>query len=363
MLRISHVIATAALAFSTLCAAQTTPPRYRVQDLNALTGLDQISVQSLNDRGDFTLVDSASSHGYVWRDGVLHDLGRGYTLGLNKRGDVVGIRITDDSRSLPFLWRDGRFTNLAAALGARYGAAYSINESGEIVGAADGRAFIHDGSRGHFLNIPGAATSEGSDINDRGMIVGSATIADSAITGRAFVFRDGEATFLPQPLAFESGGYGAVAVNNKGSTIVRWTDRNDGEALYGSSLYIGGRYIDLGFNNFANAINDHDWAAGARVIQVNEHEFAAQAMLFHGRQTYLLDQLLTPAADARWQSLESVGGINNRGWLVGQGVLADGRSHAFLAIPVPEPGTMALMLAGLGITSSAAYRRNAHSTR
>jgi hypothetical protein len=140
---------------------------------------------------------------------MLHDLGRSDTLDLNKPGDVGGTRVTDDGRSLPFLWRDGRFTDLAAALGARYGAAYSINELGEIVGAADGRTFVHDGTRGRYLDIPGATTSAGNDINDQGLIVGSATFADSAITGRAFVFRDGQAALLPQPLPFKSGGYGA----------------------------------------------------------------------------------------------------------------------------------------------------------
>jgi hypothetical protein len=42
-------------------------------------------------------------------------------------------------------------------------------------------------------------------------------------------------------------------------------------------------------------------------------------------------------------------GINNAGWLVGASNNADGTSFGFVLTPVPEPNTLVLAVAGLGL--------------
>lgn len=358
MQRLVHGVVAATLAAGTCVGALAAELRYRLQDLNALTGLEHISVQALNNRGDFTLVDSDSDRSYLWRGGRLHDLGAwgGGTLDLNERGDVVGTRLMDNGQRLPFLWRDGRFTNLAESLGASVGAAHAVNEKGQVVGDADGRAFLYDGRQARYLDIPDAINSAAVDINDRGLIVGRAEYANDDIDERAFVVRNGVHAKMGEPIELEWGGqYEAMAVNNKGSVAVRYWDYNWGEL--GSSLYVGGRYTDLGYDSFAVDLNERDWAAGYGVAEVDYHEYAFFALVIHdGRQDYL-GNLLTPAAQARWDLMEGLTGINDRGQLLGHGDLADGRSHAFIATPVPEAPAVAMMLAGLGVVGAARWAR------
>jgi probable HAF family extracellular repeat protein len=81
-------------------------------------------------------------HAVLWRDGEIIDLG---TLGgtisqahaINDRGQVVGSSATG-FQDRPFLWEDGRMTDLTAfvdpALGATGGGAFRINERGQVLG-------------------------------------------------------------------------------------------------------------------------------------------------------------------------------------------------------------------------------------
>jgi uncharacterized membrane protein len=346
-----HGVVAAALALESLGGALAAEPRFRVQDLNALTGLSGMSPLGFNNRGDFTLVDEQGGHGYLWRDGRLQDLGV-YGVGgmaLNERGDVAGTRVLADGSRQPFLWRDGRFIDLAASLGARSGIAYAINESGHVVGTADDRAFMFDGSRSRWLDIPGATSSEAFDINDRGTIAGGAKLAGDTLTERGYLLHNGKVMPMPTPdrLTSEWGGaFDTRALNNAGSAAIRYHDYNEGEL--GGSLYVNGRYTDLGYLHFAFDINEHDWAVGNSLGEDADGNFTTAGRLYRDGQSYRLDALLTASAAAQWQRLDSANFINDRGQIVGTGTLADGHIHAFIATPVPEAPGLALMLAGLG---------------
>ncbi|WP_298231704.1 hypothetical protein [uncultured Azohydromonas sp.] len=355
MQRLVHGVVAATLAAGTCVGALAAELRYRLQDLNELTGLENIWVQSLNNQGDFTLVDRDSERSYLWRGGRLHDLGAwGFgTLTLNERGEVAGTRLMDDGRRLPFVWRDGRFIDPLAGLGASAGEAHDINESGHVVGEADGRAFVWDGTRSRYLDIPGTTAASALAINDRGVIAGGLSRAgDQWLEERGYLLRDGQVQTLPEPILFEwTGAYRATEINNAGSTIVSWDDHNWGE--YGSTLYVGGTRFDLGYGTFARDINEHDWAAGYSVFEVQWDEYEFSALVFHDGQRLSVSKMLTPEANARWDWLEYVSAINDRGQLLGDGRLADGRTHAFIATPVPEAQAVATMLAGLGVLGAA----------
>jgi hypothetical protein len=61
--------------------------------------------------------------------------------------------------------------------------------------------------------------------------------------------------------------------------------------------------------------------------------------------------------DEGWVLINSEA-INNSGWIIGQAYNTSlDLEHAFVLSPVPEPGTYALLLAGLGMICFMRYRR------
>ncbi|NML18362.1 hypothetical protein [Azohydromonas caseinilytica] len=352
----------AALAVLAACAASGAfaqeAPRYRVRDLNALTGLDSISVSSLNNRGDVTLIENHSQQAFLWRGGRLHDLGAwgGGRLALNERGAVVGTRRLGDGSRVPFLWRNGRSINLASALGADTGEAYDINESGQVLGQADGRAFVWDGRRARYLDIPGTDFFTVAALNDAGVIAGGLGRPGDEVHLRAYLLRDGTVRTLPEPVDMAHGGsYRATALNNAGHAITLWRDA--GQDLLGTALYLDGGYLNLGAETFAQDLNDRDWATGYRLTLVDEDRRQFTALLFRDGQAFELNRLMTPGSDARWDRLDFANALNDRGQILGGGTLSDGSGRAFLATPVPEAPVVVGMLAGLAVLGAVRWGR------
>ena len=104
----------------------------------------------------------------------------------------------------------------------------------------------------------------------------------------------------------------------------------------------------------AMALNDNGWVVGVGTLDANPHR-DGHAVLFRDGALHDLNDLLMPAAARQW-SLDLAMDINNRGQIVGMGTI-DGQRRAFLATPVPENGTMTLLLAGLGGVGVAVRRR------
>ena len=135
-------------------------PRYIVTDLGTLGGTFA-AAEGLNNSGWVeglsTLAGDQSQHAFVWRNGVMRDLG---TLGgpnsnayysPNERGEVTGNAETltldplgedtcgygDQLVCLPFVWQSGVMTPLPTTLGGSNGYAHGINNRGQIVGSAE----------------------------------------------------------------------------------------------------------------------------------------------------------------------------------------------------------------------------------
>ena len=349
---IVHRTAVAALA---ACAAggalAQAVPRYRVLDLNALTGHVDIEVTALNNRGDFTFLDYDDNHNYLWRGGRVHDLGArgGGTIDLNDRGDVVGTRLLAGERHVTFRWRNGRFTDITGPVDDIPGLDYAINSRGQVAGVADGRAFVYDGRRTRYLDISGTSASAARDINDSGLVVGSATFPGDNLEARAIALRGDRLQTLPVPIDnLTSGLYEALAVNNVGNTAVRYLNYHGG--VEGGALYVDGRIFDLGYDAVAVDINNHDWAAGYVRTMLTPDTRRLSATLFHEGRSYGLEQLMTAEAAAYWERLSIVVDINDRGHVVGSAVPFGALStHAFMAMPVPEAPGAVTLLAGLGV--------------
>jgi probable HAF family extracellular repeat protein len=176
-----------------------------MQDLGTLGGPDALG-EFINEHGQvagisFTdsVVNSATgvptTHPFLWEGGKMTDLGTlGGTYsrpyGLNNRGQVVGASSlkgdvgcngvsVDTCDTHPFLWENGTLMDLGT-LGGSTGGALAMNDSGEIVGAANNQndqaqlAFVwKKGVMTSLGALEGDDCSEAKAINSRSQIVGT----------------------------------------------------------------------------------------------------------------------------------------------------------------------------------------------
>jgi probable HAF family extracellular repeat protein len=229
-----------------------------------------------------------------------------------------------------------------------------INDAGEIVGWAElgnsgttvARSYI--GSTRTTLPMPpGAVDSYATSLNNSGEIVGFADGYDDA-EWHAWVYQDGNTTDLNDLAPANSGLIleQALAVNNSGWII--GTALTVSNAGVGGFLLEGGNLIDFGPGFDANGINSAGQVVG------NE---GATAILYENGVATNLNTLLP--ADSGW-TLQDATAINDNGWIVGQGLNPSGQADGFLLIPAPEPASIALLAV---VAPTLLVRRRAHPAR
>jgi probable HAF family extracellular repeat protein len=124
---------------------------------------------------------------FLWNDGKMTDLGTlGGTIGFancsNSRGEIIGqSNLTGDILTHAFLWRKGKIHDLGT-LGGPLSEAWWINESGMIVGSADlSQPGIHDaviwkdGKVKDLGTVDGDPCSRAYGLNSHGQVVGGST--------------------------------------------------------------------------------------------------------------------------------------------------------------------------------------------
>ena len=237
---------------------------YVVKDLGTLGGTASVA-EGINDRGwvvgSANLAGDQNGHAYLWRDGVMTDLG---TLGgpnsqeqwpvNDNRGLIVGTAETkamdpfnedfcsfDFDLGVPqtgliclgFLWRDGLMTALGT-LGGNNSYAAGVNNRGQAVGWAenstldptclppqmlDFEAVIWGPEQGDIQELPplqGDTVAMATGINDNGLVIGrSGVCSNSSLHG--VVWQEGMPTDL--------GNLGGVlntqpwAINSRGQVV------------------------------------------------------------------------------------------------------------------------------------------------
>ena len=132
------------------------------------------------------------TRGFVWRHGVMRDLG---TLGgadtleyaQNNRGQITGVSYTNNTvtpatkipTAEPYLWQHGHMTGLGS-LGGHFGFANWINDQGQVVGQSDlagdqnTQPFLwQKGHRMRMLPTIGGGPGFANWISPQGVISGS----------------------------------------------------------------------------------------------------------------------------------------------------------------------------------------------
>ena len=223
------------------------------------------------------------------------------------------------------------------------GAATAVNNFGEAVGYA----YLDTTNRHAFLYQDGSISDLGSfggysaatDINDTGTVVGFASTTAFGVA-RAFVWRGSMIDIDPFGEGSANSESSASAVNNRGDVVGNGLTR-DRTAFHGFLLRKG-ITSDLGTlpggrNSYAQSINDSGVTVGTADVPYLDVcdgggvpvpciKYKLVAFAHDGNQMTDLNTLIPNSAG--WE-LISATGINNRGEIVGYGLL-DGRFRAFV---------------------------------
>lgn len=217
---------------------------------------------------------SATGELVIWKSGTVTRLGiQGDVGGMNDAGSVVG-GYTAGGRTRAFLFRDGSLTDLGMLGGVETSsAAKAVNSRDEVAGMSNGRAFVYTGGAMRDIGTLGGSTGGARGINDRGQVVGMAS--NEFGQPHPFIY-DGTMRALP------GGGFSeAVAINERVQIV------GTGEGRYGY-LVEGGEITPL--------------------------------------------DTLPEVRSKGWHHLQPTG-INDQGWIVGTGMNAQGDSRAFVLVP------------------------------
>jgi len=323
-----------------------------------------------------------------------------YATGINNAGQIVGLEIVGGGVYRAVLWNGGLATELAPVGGA-FGIAsmgLGINNSGQIAGVSFGefqtRATLWSGTTPTNLGtLEGKGrNSVANDINDAGQVVGySQTPGEAEAEGHATLWHG----TTPIDLGTLGGkNSNARGINNVGQ-VVGTSEVSLGDSASHAALWSGTARQDLGTLggrfSYANVINDaglvigNSYLAGDKdahavlwngttltdlgtlggrisgATDINNigqivgtstmvGELSSHAVLWEGQNATDLNALIgANALGAGWH-LSYAAGINDSGWIVAQALNEHtGQQKSVVLVPVPEPETYALMIAGLGM--------------
>jgi probable HAF family extracellular repeat protein len=255
--------------------AQDGSPRFHAADLG-LPAANGVQVVALNRRSQVAAYTTTStSEGtsfacWLYDNGVLTNLG---TLGgslcvptaMNDSGQIVGHSTTAEGYDHPFIYSNGRMTDIGVLSGASSpddsGFAWAINSSGAVVGqsvtaAGQTHTFLYE--NGQLRDIdPDALFSAGLGINDAGQITGVRAVPGGSST--AYRYQNGTFEDINAPGVQSSIGR---LINRAGDIAGSINMQAEQHAF----LFSGGALGDLGTlggpNAFPSAMNDLAQIAG-----------------------------------------------------------------------------------------------------
>jgi probable HAF family extracellular repeat protein len=313
-----------------------------------------------------------------------------WAVAINASGHATGYA-SFDSPAAPVravLFANGTATDLKAPVNpsaqtASYG--QSINSSGEVTGYVSGArgptelgpdiAFLYSGGVTQSLGTLGGAGSQGTGINDRGQVTGSADFS-SDHTSHAFLYFDGVirdvgtlgGTFSDgaginvngditgsSSLAGNLGGIHAFRLyrgamqdlgtlggtNSRGyrinarGDVTGWSEVSGGRQR--AFLYSGDAMHDLGtlggLSSFGYGINDDGWVVGSSFSDDSARE--PRAFLYSGATMHDLNSLVVSGLAG--MTLIEATDINASGQIVANACDAPGVCHAYRLDPLPAP--------------------------
>lgn len=307
-------------------------PSGAINNRSQVVGFAQNAVPDPVSLLDFQLGGSSAgteTRAFVWQKGQMLDLGTlggpdAFAVFVNERGQIAGFSYTNSvvnpttgiPTTHPFLWENGRMTDL-----------------GTLGGTLAGSAFLN------FLN----------GLNNRGQVIGMSTLpgdpgCPTACLADVFLWSAGKMTDISTSTI---GGNPvlAFAINDAGEIVGAADFSSTGGSPFDAFLWRHGVATDLGHLgdcfSLAFAINSHRQVVGGTFSCADGTH--SRAFLWDNGTIVDLNALVPAGSPLQLVEPEA---INDRGEIVGNGVpigVAPGDinslAHAFLLIPVCEDGT------------------------
>lgn len=310
--------------------------------------------------------DDYYSHGFVWQNGAVKDLGPfdGYysdASQINERGQILGFASVPGSGENGLrhehicLWDKGRAKDLSTLAGYKITGNAGLTVTGEVylTGYHDKvtttqHIFLYNRGRMRDLGPFGNKDVFARGANSKGQIVGalitgkkdSFPASDTFPDGQALpmthpvLWTDGRLHDLGLPTGFTSGE--ADAINDQGQIIGDFRGHaanHKGRGYIHAFLWQAGKFQDLGtlggWDSFPYAINNKGQVVGFAEIA---HKSVMHGFLWDHGAMRDINSLVSKGS--HWIDLPDATGINDRGQIVGAaGVVGAHYFHSYLLTP------------------------------
>ena len=331
----------------------------RAEPLYTMTFLpDWLNASAINNAGQMAgfMRVPGGAHAFLYTDGDVRDLrtlGGTYSLvsGMSDNGMVTGYSaLALDRSSNAFIYANGTMRDLGTLPGGSTSGAASINNFGQVAGAADTgtnerHAVLADSRGMRDLGTLGGKHSSATGINNAGHVVGYSSLGGDELATHAFLYRDGVMTDLG-----DLGGIGSYAqgINDRDQILGAVMDASQAARPF---LYAGGELTMLGDlgGRYSNAwdLNNLGQVVGEATLP-NDPE-SRRGFLYTDGKMLNINTLIDSGLG--W-TVASAMGINDSQQILGYAcrsreLCRPVRLDPISPPPIPEPDSLAMLLAGL----------------